>query len=1085
MQKFITTKALMADIFGPDLRVKRKDLDGTIVALENQAVAIDEVPVDTAIVEGDIPATATPAVEEQAADGVTRVELEKVYYCKIANFEQLDGAAKKIHQEQWTLKPEVDIPGCVRVRANDDKEYILTVKCIKNEVELVATKDMFEAFRGISNNGMIKDRFEFPIDVEQFANEEDKTAWKDLKWEVDVYFNEDGTYAEWCKVDLEVPSAELYKGNVRPPFPIEFSEVMTGDRSKLNEEQTAFLNNLFDTVFISRNAQATASVEGVGDFFRDMGKSLTRGGAISSLLKIGFTIASAGFAAVIFGFARHHSKAKITKLLNKEGAAVMSGGVSRENIESVEKELGFTFGVKYRTFLKKAGAMVVRGTKIYGICTIKDASLSVLKHTQAARTGDEKFPKDVAVIRNGDGGLVCIDSRDKIFVWKNDKLEDLKKEFTEYVGDLLADLADKEEAEEGKADDGTEKPTGKPSTEAIAEAPLKPAQEGLLDAFFSWFKRKDSKSEGRDEGLVIWVTENTKDGKLSPSLKLIDGSIDIGFNLATFFKRGGNIKPEDFYSEVKNDFDLIKQLWNSNKSHLEKCIKAKDDFTKDLTKLAGEGDWDWDAVFKLILTLKTKFPTPLSDTFKEPHYTFLGNYTEGFVNAKGGQKTLILTPQRDFIVKEGEVTSVAVISQKDMDSLLETALFLGKVIKEILDTQEAAYDGAIDVTEDPLRAFAEDIENSDTAVDLLKDVLDPTDGERNYNLIENLLERAGNLENAIWRYVRLAHTPEAVASTEAAYNNDVADAKVDSEGITDSVESAEEVTVSQEGLGDFITSVKNLFSKKKPGAKLTDGKSWDEENRKELKTLADTVKKFYLNDSWLNSQKFVTGNVTAKDITSDLEFDKEVKDPLANIEKASKELEAASAKWLPYCKQLDDKVQAIDKETKAKSKQAKTDEEVIAVWKEGADKLSKLYASISFDAFPHGVSLLGGKLLTVDHSKTAVDKFVILKNGEAKNLAELPALSKEDIKKAATVILGVLENKIPNLAEDNTYWLDHSDGDDETTRISDIDEGVYGAYYDNFYHQSVEFSLMPDLSYYFDGFEVIRALERWIDRSIV
>lgn len=197
------------------------------------------------------------SVEAEAADGVSRPELEKVFYCKLEDFSQLDKASLKQHQEQWSLKPEIDVPGSVRVRCLDKgASYVFTIKNGKNEVEFPASKDGFDAMKAISNNGMIKERFEFPIDTRLFANDEDKKVWEGLKWEVDVYFKEDGSYQEWCKVDLEVPSMEIYKGNERPPFPVEFTKVMTGDRSKLNEEETEFLNSLFDTVFISRNPKA-------------------------------------------------------------------------------------------------------------------------------------------------------------------------------------------------------------------------------------------------------------------------------------------------------------------------------------------------------------------------------------------------------------------------------------------------------------------------------------------------------------------------------------------------------------------------------------------------------------------------------------------------------------------------------------------------------------------------------------------------------------------------------------------------------------------------------------------------------------
>ena len=184
------------------------------------------------------------SAEAAAADGVVKQELEYVFFGKIGNLEALEADVPKEKQEQWSVD---GIDGTIRVRAIDDKEYILTTKTWtpgvtgKNECELPTTKDMFEHFKLMAPKGMLKTRYKFPVPD------------SDLIWEVDVFYNADGTPQEWCKIDFEVPDASVKV----PPFPesLQLTDVITNQYGKRTEEENAFIDDLLKVKFSSVNAK--------------------------------------------------------------------------------------------------------------------------------------------------------------------------------------------------------------------------------------------------------------------------------------------------------------------------------------------------------------------------------------------------------------------------------------------------------------------------------------------------------------------------------------------------------------------------------------------------------------------------------------------------------------------------------------------------------------------------------------------------------------------------------------------------------------------------------------------------------------
>ena len=173
------------------------------------------------------------AMEKDVEDGKTFVEKERVIYARISDFEQLKKAKSADHQEQWGLKipkgRENFAEGQVRVRAvtplalsqdeaaprpTEGAQYVFTVKAKQGmgqnlETPIPATADAFDIFKRICDNGMIKDRYHFPVEGTS------------LVYEVDAFLKADGSYHEWVKIDLETKDmdAEL------PPLPIAVEEI--------------------------------------------------------------------------------------------------------------------------------------------------------------------------------------------------------------------------------------------------------------------------------------------------------------------------------------------------------------------------------------------------------------------------------------------------------------------------------------------------------------------------------------------------------------------------------------------------------------------------------------------------------------------------------------------------------------------------------------------------------------------------------------------------------------------------------------------------------------------------------------------
>jgi len=193
---------------------------------------------------------------EERNDGAAQVECEHTFYGRLENFEELKRAVAKEHQEQWEVRlPKTDAnggAGRIRVRktieSNKNPEYVLTCKTKvgtdgdEMEVPVPTTEGMFEQFKLMAEQGMIKDRFMFQVEG------------MDLVWEIDLFYLPgqevgSGQYYEWCKIDLEVAN----RTDPIPPLPFHFAELITAPEGRRTEAEEQRVRGLYDTVFVTKN----------------------------------------------------------------------------------------------------------------------------------------------------------------------------------------------------------------------------------------------------------------------------------------------------------------------------------------------------------------------------------------------------------------------------------------------------------------------------------------------------------------------------------------------------------------------------------------------------------------------------------------------------------------------------------------------------------------------------------------------------------------------------------------------------------------------------------------------------------------
>jgi len=182
------------------------------------------------------------SLEDFSSEGVN-IERELEVYALLADLNELKQAASVEKQEQYGIVPATGTghKGSTRIRKTSkgsEVNYVHTTKVLLKdgsnlETNKESSEEMFIAFKALANDGMLKDRFLFPIEGTQ------------LVWEVDVFPQPDGSYAPWVKLDLEIP--EGLRLQAIPNLP--FNTKKTVFKNRKDPNTTEFIGRLYDQYF--------------------------------------------------------------------------------------------------------------------------------------------------------------------------------------------------------------------------------------------------------------------------------------------------------------------------------------------------------------------------------------------------------------------------------------------------------------------------------------------------------------------------------------------------------------------------------------------------------------------------------------------------------------------------------------------------------------------------------------------------------------------------------------------------------------------------------------------------------------------
>lgn len=305
------------------------------------------------------------AMESDVQDGKTFKEHEHEFYVEIEDFEQLKKAQSVDLQEQWNLKidkiPGNAAKGALRIRqiyAGDlqagpgqkptgDAQYVLTTKINQGvgrrlEVPVPTTEDAFELFAMLSDSGMIKHRYHFPVG--------------ELVFEVDMFLNPEGGYYPIAKIDLEVKNLS---GEI-PELPIAVKSCIKGDTK--DEAEKKKISEYYDKYFISKNRYLKGPDNVATEGYEEKLTALiARRKGLSVAQEDAFTVIGGGFLALlavanlfIWG------QEKWTNYVKKKNASI---DVFDEEVRNMVKTLQTTFlndgWLKKQTF--KTGTVKVPG----------------------------------------------------------------------------------------------------------------------------------------------------------------------------------------------------------------------------------------------------------------------------------------------------------------------------------------------------------------------------------------------------------------------------------------------------------------------------------------------------------------------------------------------------------------------------------------------------------------------------------------------------------------------------------------------------------------------------------------------------
>jgi CYTH domain-containing protein len=189
------------------------------------------------------------STESVSPDGAQKTECEYEIYGTMRDMSVLASAVRSELQEQWGVpieKVETNAAsGSLRVRltSNTDAVYTFTSKVKResgnDEIEISVTEDLFKHFKLFAKQGMQKRRYFFPVEGTDFV------------YEVDVFFNPDGSPNPRIKIDLEIQGSEGIDS--LPTLPFELDNITVIPPGRKSVEHLAFVRELYDKHYTMPN----------------------------------------------------------------------------------------------------------------------------------------------------------------------------------------------------------------------------------------------------------------------------------------------------------------------------------------------------------------------------------------------------------------------------------------------------------------------------------------------------------------------------------------------------------------------------------------------------------------------------------------------------------------------------------------------------------------------------------------------------------------------------------------------------------------------------------------------------------------
>lgn len=262
-----------------------------------------------------------------------------------------------------------------------------------------------------------------------------------------------------------------------------------------------------------------------------------------------------------------------------------------------------------------------------------------------------------------------------------------------------------------------------------------------------------------EESIYSWITDNTRNSKLTDGHEVKDGTIAMRGEKASMFVRNGK-EIDNVLNEFKKDFHTYDTIFKAHKGELQAFGKEQNNFITDLDRIASH-DTTFDQVRNVILKYKAaakkySIDNSIASRFHEPSDHFLGDYKSGFMSRS--DHAYFESKQEPNANRDS--VELQTPSEKELADLVKLGFDIQKLQLELTDLDEEV-GTCIDHTDSPLRGFYSEISDDNELMEILNPFSEHgmSDEDHNAGLIDVLVKRVDNLYEALWTYIKRSVRP--------------------------------------------------------------------------------------------------------------------------------------------------------------------------------------------------------------------------------------------------------------------------------------------------------------------------------------